>query len=351
MPIRLAINGFGRIGRQTARALFEKIRSEELPQDKIILVAINDLTDPQTLAHLFKYDSSYGILEEEIGWEAESENKSFVGEITVGNESIGVINEPDPKKLPWKELKIDIVIESTGRFVDKEGASAHIAAGAKKVIISAPAKDGKVGTYVIGVNDQDIGKNEDIISNASCTTNCIAPIIKVMNEKFGIVKSMMTTVHAFTADQVLVDGPHKDLRRARSASINIVPTTTGAAIAATKTIPELEGKFDGLSIRVPVPVGSISDITMLLKDDTSVEEINKFLKGECDMPHWDQIMTYTEDPLVSNDIVGNSHSSIIDLSLTQVIDGNLAKIVAWYDNEWGYSNRLIDQVARLEKYL
>lgn len=347
MAIKIAINGFGRIGRQTARALLDKFENGEISKDKVELVAVNDLTDPKTLAHLFKYDSAYGVLPNKIGWSDKSSNSSFKGEIKIDSDIIGVISEPDPAKLPWKKLGIDIVIESTGRFTDKQSASAHLKAGAKKVIISAPAKSDDVGTYVMGVNGDKIGTKEDIISNASCTTNCIAPVISVVNKHFGIKKSMMTTVHAFTADQTLVDGPHRDLRRARSASINVIPTTTGAAIAATKTVPDLEGKFDGLSIRVPVPVGSISDITMLIEKEATVEQINDVLIKECESSRWENIMTYTSDPIVSSDIIGNPHSSIIDLSLTQVVDGNLIKVVAWYDNEWGYSNRLIEQAILL----
>lgn len=347
MSIKIAINGFGRIGRQTARALLEKIANGEIPKDKIEIVAANDLTDPGTLAHLLKYDSVYGILPEKISWKEKPENPLFKGEIIIEDKKIGITSEPDPTKLPWKKLGIDIVIESTGRFTDRISAQAHIKAGAKKVIISAPVKGGDVPTYVIGVNADQISKKEDIISNASCTTNCIAPVIYVLNKHFGIAKSMMTTVHAFTADQTLVDGPHRDLRRARSASINTIPTTTGAAIAATETVPELKGKFDGLSIRVPVPVGSISDITMLFEKNTSVEEINEVLESECKSPRWRGIMTCTSDPIVSSDIIANPHSSIIDLSLTQVVDSNMAKVVAWYDNEWGYSNRLIEQAVLL----
>lgn len=347
MSIKIAINGFGRIGRQTARALLEKIANGEITKDKIEIVAANDLTDPGTLAHLLKYDSVYGILPEKISWKEKSENPLFKGEIIIEDQKIGITSEPDPTKLPWKKLGIDIVIESTGRFTDKASAQAHIKAGAKKVIISAPVKGGDVPTYVIGVNADHVSKKDDIISNASCTTNCIAPVIYVLNKHFGIAKSMMTTVHAFTADQTLVDGPHRDLRRARSASINTIPTTTGAAIAATETVPELKGKFDGLSIRVPVPVGSISDITMLFEKNTTVGEINEVLENECKSPRWRGIMTCTSDPIVSSDIIANPHSSIIDLSLTQVVDSNMAKVVAWYDNEWGYSNRLIEQAVLL----
>lgn len=350
MTVKLAINGFGRIGRQTVRALLDKIESKEISSE-IEIVAVNDLTDPKTLAHLLKYDSVYGILANKIKWNDKHHDKTFSGEIVIDDISIGVLSEPDPKNLPWKKLGIDVVIESTGRFTDKETSSAHLKAGAKKVIISAPAKDGNVNTFVMGVNMDKLTKKDDIISNASCTTNCIAPVMAIIEGEFGIEKSLMTTVHAFTADQSLVDGPHKDLRRARAASINTIPTTTGAAIAAAETVPTLKGKFDGLSIRVPVPVGSISDITMLLKREVTVEEMNEVLKNKCKDPRWTGIVTCTEEPIVSSDIIGNSHSAIIDLSLTQVVDKNLVKVVAWYDNEWGYSNRMIDQVIELAKLI
>jgi len=345
--IRMAINGFGRIGRQTARALFDKYRTGEIKREDIELIAVNDLTDPKSLAHLLRYDSVYGIIENRIGWSDKSNEKTFKGEISVDDMAIGVINEPEPVKLPWSKLGIDVVIESTGRFTNKEDASAHLKAGAKKVIISAPAKGGGVGTYIMGVNMDKLSKSEDVISNASCTTNCIAPIMAIMQKHFGIDKSLMTTVHAYTADQMLVDGPHRDLRRARSAAINVVPTTTGAAIAAALTVPEIKDKFDGLSIRVPVPVGSISDITMLLSREATVDEINRTIMDECEDPRWRGIVTYTTDPIVSSDIIGNPNSSIADLSLTQVIDKNLAKIVAWYDNEWAYSCRLVEQTLYL----
>ena len=348
MAIKLAINGFGRIGRQVVRAILEKEAQGELDKSEIDLVAVNDLTDAKTLAHLLKYDSVYGILPNEVeggAWDSEP----FSGFFSVDGKKVGVLNETDPAKLPWKKLGVDLVIESTGHFVDKASASLHLKAGAQKVIISAPAKEGDVGTYVIGVNDDDIKKDEKIISNASCTTNCIAPVVKIMNDKFKVLKSLMTTVHAYTADQTLVDAPHRDLRRARGAAINTIPTTTGAAIAATLTIPGLKNKFDGLSIRVPVPVGSISDIVMLVGDEVTVEEINDFLEAECKKPEWKGIVTTTYEPLVSSDIIGNAHSAIIDLSLTQVVDGDLVKIIAWYDNECGYSNRMVEQILKWGK--
>ncbi len=341
MAVKIAINGFGRIGRQIVRAMLEKIESKELTQDEIEVVAVNDLTDSKTLAHLMKYDSAYGILPNKIKWNEK--------QIIIDDKAISVLSEPDPAKLPWKILDIDVVIESTGRFTDKESASSHLKAGAKRVIISAPVKGGGVGTFVVGVNMEKLTKEDRIISNASCTTNCIAPVMAIMNQKFGIEKSLMTTVHAYTADQSLVDGPHKDLRRARAAAINTIPTTTGAAIAATEAIPELKNKFDGLSIRVPVPVGSISDITMLVRREVTVEEVNEALKSACEDPRWTNIVTCTEEAIVSSDIIGNAHSAIIDLPLTQVVDKDLVKVVAWYDNEWGYSNRMIEQVIEISK--
>lgn len=343
MSIKIAINGFGRIGRQTAKALLEKYEKGEVGMDEIELVAINDLTDAKTLAHLLKYDSVYGTMSNRIAVKDKPDNPIFDGEILVDDICIGVLSEGDPTKLPWKKLGVDIVIESTGRFIDRQSASAHIKAGAQKVIVTAPCKGSDVKTFVMGVNMQDYSSREHVISNASCTTNSIAPVMKVMQEHFGIEKALMTTIHAFTADQVLVDGPHRDLRRARSASINIIPTTTGAAIAVTETIKELEGKFDGMSIRVPVPVGSISDITMVIKREATKDEITRIFKEECEKPNWKGILTYTEDPIVSSDIIGNSHSSIIDLNLTQIVGKNLVKICTWYDNEWGYSHRLIEQ--------
>jgi glyceraldehyde 3-phosphate dehydrogenase len=343
MAIRIAINGFGRIGRQTAKALLDKYSTGEVSPDDIVLVCVNDLTDAKTLAHLLKYDSVYGVMENKISVKEKPDDPMFDGEITIDGMGIGVFSKDDPSKLPWKKLGIDVVIESTGRFLDKDSASAHLKAGAKKVIVSAPCKGGGVETFVMGVNMDKYSPKANVISNASCTTNSIAPVMKVMQEHFGIEKALMTTTHAFTADQVLVDGPHRDLRRARSASINIIPTTTGAAIAVTKTVPELEGKFDGMSIRVPVPVGSISDKTMLLKREVTPDEVAEVFVSECEKPTWKGILTYTRDPIVSSDIIGNSHSSIVDLSLTQVVGKNLVKVCAWYDNEWGYSNRLIEQ--------
>lgn len=321
--MKIAINGFGRIGRAAAKII--------LDQDNAELVAINDLGDIAGLAHLMKYDSCYGIYNKEVGFD---EN-----ELIVNNKKIHFYSQKDPSKLPWRELEIDVVIESTGIFLTKEMAKGHIDAGAKKVVMSAPPKD-DTPTFVLGVN-ADKYEDEKIISCASCTTNCIAPVMKLLEDNFGIEKSLMTTIHSYTADQNLVDGPHKDLRRARAAAINIVPTTTGAAKATYKTIPSLEGKFDGLAIRVPTPVVSLSDITVLLKENTTTEEINRMFSEAAEFTH-KGILTVTEEPVVSTDLIQNTASSIIDLSLTQVVKGNLVKVIAWYDNEWGYSNRLVE---------
>jgi len=333
--LKVAINGFGRIGRQAFKIALEK--------SEIDIVAINDLTDTKTLAHLLKYDSSYGHFEKEV--------KSSEKSISVDGEKFTVYSEKDPAKLPWKKLAVDVVIESTGFFVESKEAKKHIEAGAKKVVISAPSKgDNPAPMYVLGVNNLAKEKSE-VISNASCTTNCIAPVMAILEMEFGIEKSLMTTIHGYTAGQNLQDGPHKDLRRARAAAINIVPTSTGAAIATTKTISELENKFDGMAFRVPVAVGSVSDITAVLKKETTAEKINKVFKEKSDKGIFKGVLLATEDPIVSSDIIGSSYSSIVDLALTKVIGGNLAKVVAWYDNEWGYSNRLVEQVIEVGKTL
>lgn len=333
--IKLAINGFGRIGRQAFKIALEK--------EDVDIVAINDLTDTKTLVHLLKYDSVYGKFEKII---SSSDNS-----IKVNGEEFKVFAEKDPEKLPWANLGVDVVIESTGFFVDRVGAQKHIDAGAKRVIISAPSKgDNPAPTYVLGVNDAS-GESDQIINNASCTTNCIAPVMAILESEFGIEKAMMTTIHAVTADQNLVDSPHNDLRRARSAMENIVPTTTGAAIATTQVIPELNQKFDGLAIRVPVPVGSLSDITAVLKKEATRDEINKVFQEKADKGIFKGILAVTNEPIVSSDIIGSSYSSIVDLSLTNVIGGNLVKVIAWYDNEWGYSNRLVEQVIEVGKSL
>jgi len=329
MSKKIAINGFGRIGRNAFKLAFER--------DDIEVVAINDLTDTKTLAHLLKHDSTYGTYHYDVSYD---ENSIFVA-----GKQIRVLAERDPALLPWGEIGIDVVIEATGLFVQPEKARAHINAGAKKVVISAPAKGEGAKFIVLGVNEHELTREDDIISNASCTTNCIAPVMAVLEREFGIEKSLMTTVHSYTASQRILDAPAKDLREARSAAENIVPTTTGAAIATAKVIPSLEGKFDGLSVRVPTPVVSLSDITAVLKRNTTKEEINEVFKRAAADPFYQGILAVTDEPLVSMDFKGNSHSSIVDLSLTNVVDRNLIKVVAWYDNEWGYSNRLVEIVA------
>lgn len=331
--IRVAINGYGRIGRIAHRVILEKHLSE------IDVVAINasSSTDIKGWMYLLKYDTVYGPLAQNL--------KSAIGEIIIDDKKIPVFSQKDPSLLPWKDLEIDVVIESTGEFRTEEKLKAHLQAGAKAVVLSAPAKD-PVPTYILSVNNKDY-KGEKIISNASCTTNCIAPIAKIMLEHFGIEKAMMTTVHAYTPDQRLQDGGHKDYRRARAAAQNIAPTSTGATEAVSKIIPELKDKFTGLAIRVPVIVGSLSDFTFLLKKNTTVEEINDVFRKEAENPNYKGILTVTEDPLVSSDIIGNPSSSIIDLSLTQVVGGNLAKVVAWYDNEYGYASRLVEEVLMI----
>lgn len=331
--IKLGINGFGRIGRQAFKIALEK--------KEIEVVGINDLTETQVLAHLLKYDSNYGRFNHEIS----SDTKNII----VDGKKYPVFAEKEPEKLPWGSLDVDVVIESTGRFTDSEKASAHIHAGAKKVIISAPAKDeGVTPTVVLGVNS-DSYNGHAIISNASCTTNCIAPVLEVIHSNFGVQKAFMSTIHSYTAEQNLVDGPPPggksgDLRRARAAAVNIIPTTTGAAISATQAIPELKGKFDGIAFRVPTPVGSLSDFVMLLKKDVTKEQVNKVFTKASESKRYKGILEVSNEPLVLSDIVGNPASCIVDLALTQVVDGNFLKVVAWYDNEFGYSNRLVEEV-------
>lgn len=322
--MKIAINGFGRIGRAAAKIITER--------SDIELVAVNDLTDVKTLAHLLKYDSSYRTWDHEVGF-----GDSV---IKIDGKDIKAYAEKDPAALPWGELGVDVVLECTGHFLTQEDCQAHIKAGASRVVMSAPPKDEKTPIYVIGVNSGDYAK-EEIISNASCTTNCITPVMKVLEDEFGIEKSLMTTIHSYTADQNLVDGPHKDLRRARAAALNIVPTSTGAAKAAYKTIASLEGKFDGLAVRVPTPVVSLSDITAVLKRKVDVKEINEAFKKAED-GKMKGILATTEEEIVSTDLVGMKNSTLVDLSLTQVVEGDLVKIIAWYDNEWGYSERLVD---------
>lgn len=348
--LKIAINGFGRIGRTAFKVWFDK------HQDAMAVVAVNDLTEAKTLAHLLKYDTAYGIWNRKISAEnlideiKNAADGQKVGKIVVDGVEISTFATRDPSKLPWKDLNVDVVIESTGRFTDGEGMKKHLEAGAKKVVLSAPAKGGQVATYLLGVN-ADKYAGEDLINNASCTTNCIAPVAAIMHEKFGVKKAMMTTVHGYTADQNLQDGPHKDLRRARAAAENIIPTTTGAAIATTEVIPELKGLFDGMALRVPVPVVSISDFTFLLAKKVTVKEVNQAFEEAVKNPRYQEILAVTWEPIVSSDIVGRSESSIVDLSLTQVVDGDLVKVFAWYDNEFGYSNRLIEQVIQIGKTL
>lgn len=334
--VRVAINGFGRIGRNAFKAALE------LHPNDIEIVAINDLTSPQVLAHLLMYDSAYGP------WRrVESDEQNII----IDGKMYPILAEKEPARLPWGHLNVEVVIESTGRFTDEEGLRQHLTAGAKKVVLSAPAKGGNVGTFVIGVNDQTY-QGQQLINNASCTTNCIAPVAAIIDEKFGIQKAMMTTIHSVTAEQNLVDGPppggkSNDLRRARAAYVNMIPTTTGAAIAAVETLPQLKGLFDGRAIRVPTIVGSISDFTFLLKRKTSLEEVKQVVKEACNTPRWQGIVAWTEEPLVSSDIIGRSESAIVDLELTQLVDGDMLKVFAWYDNEWGYSNRLVEQVIKV----
>ena len=334
MAQKIAINGFGRIGRNAFKIAFER--------NDIEIVALNDLTDTKTLAHLLKHDSSYGTYAHEVGHDEDG--------IIVDGKHVKVYAEKDPANLPWRQLDVDVVIESTGFFVDPAAARVHIdAAGAKKVIISAPAKGDGAETIVLGVNEDKIATATDVISNASCTTNCITPVMAVLEGHFGIDKAMMTTVHSYTASQRLQDAPAKDLREARAAAENIVPTTTGASIAAAKALPALKDRFGGLSVRVPTPVVSMSDFVVVLKKDTTIEELNETFKKAAASSFYQGILDVTDEELVSSDFKGNSHSAIVDLKLTNVIGGNLIKIVAWYDNEWGYSNRLVELTADVAK--
>ena len=332
---KVAINGFGRIGRNAFKVAFDRSDLE--------IVAINDLTDTKTLAYLLKHDSNYGTYHRDV-----SSNEDG---ITVDGKKIKVYAQKDPAQLPWGDLGVDVVIESTGFFVDPAKARAHIDAGAKKVVISAPAKGEGATTVVLGVNEDKLEGASDIVSNASCTTNCITPVAAVIESHFGIEKAMMTTVHSYTASQALQDAPAKDLREARAAAENIVPTTTGASIAAAQALPALKDRFGGLSIRVPTPVVSLSDFVIITKRRVTVEEVNEAFKKAASEPYYQGILAVTEEPLVSSDFIGNSHSATVDLSLTAVIDGNMLKVVAWYDNEWGYSNRLVEEVADIGKLL
>ncbi|MDB4898100.1 MAG: glyceraldehyde-3-phosphate dehydrogenase [Firmicutes bacterium] len=329
MAIRVGINGFGSIGRRFFKIVMNR--------PDIEVVAINDLTPPATSAHLLKYDSNYGILDAEI--------KATDDTIVVNGHAVKVYAQKDPSQIPWRNHEVDIVIESTGRFTEKEAAMAHVrGGGAKKVIISAPAKNEDI-TIVMGVNEEKYDpKAHTVISNASCTTNCLAPVAKVLQDKFGIVKGMMMTVHSYTNDQVILDFPHKDLRRARAGALSIIPTTTGAAKAVALVLPELKGKLTGFSLRVPTPVVSVVDFTAQLKTQVTKEQVNEALKAAAEGPLKD-VIAYEEDELVSVDFKGNPHSSIVDAPSTLVLDGDMVKVIAWYDNEWGYSNRLADLVA------
>ena len=329
MTVRVGVNGFGRIGRNFWRAV------DSLDTD-IEIVAVNDLTDTKTLAHLLKYDSVMGKLPYEVA--------AGDGEITVDGKAFKVISNRDPAALPWADLGVDVVIESTGFFTKAEAAKKHIEAGAKKVIISAPAS-GEDITIVVGVNDDKYDGSQNILSNASCTTNCVAPMAKVLHENFGLVQGLMTTIHAYTNDQVILDFPHKDLRRARAAAINIIPTTTGAAKATALVLPELKGKLHGYALRVPVPTGSVTDLTVELEKSTTVDEVNAAFKAAAESGPLAGRLVYSTDPIVSTDIVGAPASCTFDSPLTIALGGNFFKIVGWYDNEWGYSNRLVDFTA------
>jgi len=330
--INVAINGFGRIGRNAFKIAFER--------SDIKIAAINDLTDTKTLAHLLKHDSSYGTYQHEVGHDETG--------IIVNGQHIDVLSEKDPALLPWAKYDIDVVIESTGFFVDPAKARAHIdQAGAKRVIISAPAKGEGSDTIVLGVNEDAVRREgaSDVLNNASCTTNCITPVMAVIESHFGIEKAMMTTIHSYTADQRLQDAPHKDLRRGRAAAENIVPTSTGASIAAGEALPALKGVFGGLSLRVPTPVVSLSDFVVVTKRDVTVDEVKAVFREAASQPFYQGILDVTDEELVSTDFKGNSHSAIVDLPLTSVVGGNLLKVVAWYDNEWGFSNRLVELVS------
>lgn len=337
MSMKLAINGFGRIGRAAFRCALEKKNIE--------VVGINDLMSVQTLAHLLQYDTVYGKFSKEVSFKDNA--------LIVDKKTYPLFAQKDPTNLPWGKLKVDVVLECTGFFTSKSSASAHINAGAKGVIISAPAKDEETQTLVFGTDETMLAiKNnqyDKVISNASCTTNCISPVIQVLENAFGIEKAMMTTVHSYTADQSLVDGPHKDLRRARAAAQNIVPTSTGAALATTKVVSSLKNLFDGISIRVPTPCVSISDVTCLLKKNTTVEEVNDTFRKALKDPLYKNILHVTDTPLVSSDYIQSPYSAIVDTEFTRVVGGNFVKILAWYDNEWGYSMRLVEMAQAIAK--
>ncbi len=338
MKTRIAINGFGRIGRNAFKIAFDR--------DDVEIVAINDLTDTDTLAYLLKHDSNYGTYGRGVSFDEQN--------IIVDGKQIKVLAQKDPAQLPWRDLNIDVVIESTGFFVDPDKARAHITAGAKRVVISAPAKGDSANTadtIVLGVNDDKLENGTDVLSNASCTTNCITPVAMVIENNFGIDKLMMTTIHSYTTSQTIQDGPAKSKRNGRAAAQNIVPTTTGASIAAAKALPALESKFGALEIRVPTPVVSIADFVILTKRNVTVEEVNEAFKKAAAEAYFQGILAVTDEELVSSDFIGNSHSAIVDLKLTAVVQGNFLKVCAWYDNEWGYSNRLVEVTADTGRFL
>ncbi len=330
--INVGINGFGRIGRLVFRIMMQR--------DNFNVVAVNDITDAKTLAQLLKYDSTHGKYPGSV--------EEHDGNLLVDGKVIKVYAIKDPAELPWKELGVDVAVESTGVFRKREQIEKHLQAGAKKVLLTVPAKDEIDATIVLGVNDYMLKPEDKIVSNASCTTNCLAPVVKVLNDNFGVKYGLMTTVHAYTNDQRILDTPHKDLRRARTAAMNIIPTTTGAAKAAGKVIPELNGKLDGMAMRVPVQDGSIVDFICLLDKDVTEENINNAMKKAA-VGEMKGILQYSEDPLVSTDIIGNPHSSIFDSQLTKVMGGNFVKVISWYDNEWGYSNRVVDLIEKIMK--
>ena len=332
MAIKVGINGFGRIGRNVFRVIAER--------EGIDVVAINDLTDARTLSILLKYDSVHGRFNGEVGTKDNA--------LVVKGKEIRLTKERDPASLPWKELGVEVVIESTGIFTTKADCEKHLEAGAEKVILSAPAKDQLDATIVMGINDNDLKPEHKIVSNASCTTNCLGPLVKVINDSFGIEKGLMTTIHAYTNDQKVADLMHSDLRRARAAAINIIPTTTGAAKAIGEVIPELKGKLDGMAMRVPVANGSVTDLVATVKKNVSIEEINNVIKASSEN-ELKGILEYCEDPIVSSDIIDNAHSCIFDSLSTYVIGDNLIKVIGWYDNEWGYSNRMVDLIELIAK--
>ena len=344
--LRIAINGYGRIGRVAHRVVLEK----HLEEADVVAINAGSSSDIKGWMYLLKYDTSYGTLNSKFKIQnsklEDSERtgvlKDCIGYLIINDKKIPVFSQKDASLLPWKDLDIDVVIESTGHFTTEEKLKMHLDAGAKAVVLSAPVKEGEVPTYVMSVNSKDY-QGEKLINNASCTTNCITPVARVIVDNFGVEKAMMTTIHGYTSDQRIQDGGHDDYRRARAAAENIIPTSTGATIAATQALPELKGLFNGLAIRVPVKVGSLSDFTFLLRKDTTKEEVNEIFKRAASAPIYEGILEVTEDPIVSSDIIGNPHSAIVDLSLTQVVGGNMLKIVAWYDNEYGYANRLVEE--------